>query len=215
MRLRNKPGAKEQILSYPQYVIPNPDQYKGNWSKIFGNQSPIHIEVGTGKGQFITRMALENPMINYIGIELYDNAIVAALDHVIMVDLPNVKLLNVDANHLTEYFADSDVERVYLNFSDPWPKNRHEKRRLTNKTFLKVYEEILIPGGEIHFKTDNQSLFEYSLISFSEYDLILKYINLDLHHSDFEGNIMTEYEEKFSKKGNRIYRTEVKYKNGK
>lgn len=213
MRLRNKPGAKDQIAKYPQYIIPNPEQYKGNWETIFGNNNPIHIEVGTGKGQFVTEMAKANPNINYIGIELFDSVIVCALDKVIDANLPNVKLLNVDAKNLTEYFAKGDVGRVYLNFSDPWPKKRHEKRRLTYKFFLKLYEDILIPEGEIHFKTDNQGLFEYSLMSFSEYGLQLTFVSLDLHKSDFEGNIMTEYEEKFSQKGNRIYRSEVKYLN--
>ncbi|MDP4161750.1 MAG: tRNA (guanosine(46)-N7)-methyltransferase TrmB, partial [Bacillota bacterium] len=135
-----------------------------------------------------------------------------ALDRLIEAELPNLKLLNVDANELLNYFAKNDVDRVYLNFSDPWPKTRHEKRRLTFKTFLRSYEEILIDQGEIHFKTDNQGLFEYSLRSFSEYGLVLKYISLDLHNSEFEGNFMTEYEEKFSNKGNRIYRCEVQYR---
>lgn len=213
MRLRNKPGAKERILNYPQYVIPNPEEYRGNWSEMFKNDNPLHIEVGTGKGQFIVGMAKANPHINYIGIELFDSVIVSALDKLIEEDLPNVKLLNVDARNLTQYFAKGDVERIYLNFSDPWPKKRHAKRRLTYKSFLKIYEDILIPGGEIHFKTDNQGLFEYSLMSFSEYGLLLKYVSLDLHKSGFEGNIMTEYEEKFSQKGNRIYRSEVKFQN--
>jgi tRNA (guanine-N7-)-methyltransferase len=213
MRLRNKPWAKDRIAQFPHIVIPNPQDYKGRWNEIFGNDNPIHIEVGTGKGKFITEMAKSNPSINYIGIELYDSVIVSALDRIIETNIPNVKLLNQNAKDLTEFFAKGDVERVYLNFSDPWPKKRHAKRRLTHRTFLKIYEEILINGGEIHFKTDNQGFFEYSLISFSEYGLLLKFISLDLHNSDFQGNIMTEYEEKFSQKGNRIYRCEVKYRN--
>lgn len=212
MRLRNKPWAREMLQSYPQYVIPSPQEYKGNWGEAFEKAQPLHIEVGTGKGRFITEMAKANPHINYMGIELFESVIVSALDRLIEADLPNLKLLNVNAQDLREYFNKGDVSRVYLNFSDPWPKKRHEKRRLTYKSFLEIYEDILIDQGEIHFKTDNQGLFEYSLTSFSAYGLLLKYVSLDLHNSDFEGNIMTEYEEKFSEKGNRIFRCEVQYR---
>ncbi|MCL6586196.1 MAG: tRNA (guanosine(46)-N7)-methyltransferase TrmB [Anoxybacillus sp.] len=211
MRLRNKPWAKDKIAAYPQYIIPNPEQHKGKWQELFGNQQPIHIEIGTGKGQFITGMAKANPHINYIGIELYESVIVSALDKLIEHDLPNLKLLNINANQLANVFAAGEVTRVYLNFSDPWPKKRHEKRRLTYRSFLALYEQILVDEGEIHFKTDNQGLFEYSLVSFSQYGLILTFVSLDLHRSDFAGNIMTEYEEKFAAKGNRIYRCEAKY----
>jgi tRNA (guanine-N7-)-methyltransferase len=213
MRLRHKPWAKEKIEQHPQYVVANPENFKGKWHEAFGNDQPLHIEVGTGKGQFITGMAKANPGINYIGIELFDSVIVAALDRLIEADLPNLKLLNVNASDLDKYFTKNDVDRVYLNFSDPWPKSRHEKRRLTYKDFLKLYEDILVDGGEIHFKTDNQGLFEYSLMSFSAYGLLLKYVSLDFHKSGYEGNIMTEYEQKFSEQGNRIYRCEVKYQN--
>jgi tRNA (guanine-N7-)-methyltransferase len=215
MRLRNKPWAKDKIEQYPQYAVSNPEQYRGKWQEVFGNSQPIHIEVGTGKGQFITEMAKAHPDINYFGIELYDSVIVSALDRLIEADVPNLKLLNVNAADLGKYFAKNDIDRVYLNFSDPWPKTRHEKRRLTYKDFLMLYEDIMVDGGEIHFKTDNQGLFEYSLMSFSQYGLLFKFISLDLHKSDFEGNIMTEYEQKFSEKGNRIYRCEVKYQNEK
>ncbi|MCM3569643.1 tRNA (guanosine(46)-N7)-methyltransferase TrmB [Neobacillus mesonae] len=211
MRLRNKPWAKERIAEYPQYVVPNPEEYKGKWNEAFERQQPLHIEVGTGKGRFITEMAKAHPDINYIGIELFDSVIIKALDRLIEADLPNLKLLNVNANDLAKFFAKNDVDRVYLNFSDPWPKTRHEKRRLTYKDFLRLYEAIMVDGGEIHFKTDNQGLFEYSLMSFSAYGMLLKFISLDLHNSDSEGNIMTEYEQKFSEKGNRIYRCEVKF----
>ncbi|MCQ6278407.1 tRNA (guanosine(46)-N7)-methyltransferase TrmB [Bacillus sp. EB600] len=212
MRLRHKPWAKERIDQYPQYVVADPEMYKGNWQEPFAIQQPLHIEIGSGKGRFITEMAKANPDINYIGIEVYQSVIVAALDRLIEADLPNVKLLNVNANDLGKFFAKNDVDRIYLNFSDPWPKTRHEKRRLTYKNYLNLYGSILRDAGEIHFKTDNQGLFEYSLMSFSQYGLLLKYISLDLHQSDFEGNIMTEYEQKFSEQGNRIYRCEVKYK---
>lgn len=212
MRLRNKPWAKEKIASYPQYIIPQSEQYKGRWHELFANDNPIHIEIGTGKGRFITEMAKMHPHINYIGIELYESVIVCALDKLIENDLPNLRLLNVNAKELTNIFAKGEVERIYLNFSDPWPKKRHEKRRLTYRSFLELYENILVDEGEIHFKTDNRGLFEYSLVSFSQYGLVLQYVSLDLHRSDVEGNVMTEYEQKFSEKGNPIYRCEVKYR---
>jgi tRNA (guanine-N7-)-methyltransferase len=213
MRLRNKPWAGEFIAEHSDYAISNPENYKGRWHEVFGNHNPIHIEVGTGKGQFLAGMSQQNPDINYIGIELFDSVIVAAIQKAVDMQLSNFKLLNVNAENLTEYFDQGEIDRVYLNFSDPWPKTRHTKRRLTYKSFLQMYENVLVKGGEIHFKTDNQGLFEYSLISFSEYGLLLKYISLDLHKSDFEGNVMTEYEEKFSEKGQRIYRVEAKYMN--
>ena len=215
MRLRHKPWAKDKLDQHPQFVVANPEMHKGNWHNVFEKNQPLHIEVGTGKGQFITGMAKANPDINYIGIELHVSVIVAALDRLIEADLPNLKLLNVNAADLGKYFEKNDVDRVYLNFSDPWPKSRHEKRRLTYKDFLKLYEDILVDGGEIHFKTDNQGLFEYSLTSFSAYGLLLKYVSLDFHNSGYEGNIMTEYEQKFSEMGQRIYRSEVKYQNEK
>lgn len=211
MRLRNKPWAEEKLTEYPHYVIQRPQSHKGNWQEVFGNDNPIYIEVGTGKGRFITDMAKAHPDVNFIGIELAKSVIVSALDRLIEAELPNVQLMNVNANDLREFFAKGDVARVYLNFSDPWPKIRHAKRRLTYETFLKVYEDILPAKGEIHFKTDNQGLFESSLMSISRYGMLLTYVSLDLHNSDFEGNIMTEYEEKFSQKGNRIYRLEARF----
>lgn len=209
MRLRNKPGALEKIQEHPQYITQNPELYKGKWQEKFAAVQPIHIEIGTGKGRFITEMAKAHPEINYIGIELQTSVIVTALDKLIAEDLPNLQLLHVDGRDLTDYFAEGEVDQIYLNFSDPWPKKRHEKRRLTYKDFLQCYEQILKEDGEIHFKTDNQGLFEYSLVSFSHYGMCLKQVWLDLHQSDFEGNIMTEYEEKFSSRGNRIYRVEA------
>jgi tRNA (guanine-N7-)-methyltransferase len=211
MRLRNKPWAKEKIEQYPQYVVSSPEKNKGKWGMVFEKDQPLHIEIGTGKGRFVTDMARANPTINYLGLELQESVIISALERLIEADLPNVKLLHVNAVNITQYFSKGDVSRVYLNFSDPWPKTRHEKRRLTYKSFLQLYEDILPNQGEIHFKTDNQGLFEYSLMSFSGYGLLLKFISLNLHQSDFEGNIMTEYEEKFSEKGNRIYRCEVQF----
>lgn len=213
MRLRNKPWAEEKLKKYPQFVVPDPEKWRGHWQALFGNGNPLHIEIGTGKGRFISEMAEQHPEINFLGIEKQPSVIVSALDKLIEKNSPNVKLLNADGARLREFFAKGDVGRIYLNFSDPWPKNRHEKRRLTYRTFLQLYEDILVDGGEIHLKTDNQGLFEYSLQSFSEYGLLLKNISLDLHRSDFSGNVMTEYEEKFSAQGQRIYRCEAKYRN--
>ena len=167
MRVRNRPGAAEMLAAHPNFVISDPTLWKGKWNELFGNDHPIHIEIGMGKGQFITGMAKAHPEINYIGVEMQVSVVSIALDKLIEQPLPNLKLLHVDGSALTEYFADSEVDQIYLNFSDPWPKKRHEKRRLTYKTFLAVDEQILRPNGEIHFKTDNQGLFEYSLASFS------------------------------------------------
>lgn len=211
MRMRKRKGAEELLENNPHYVILNPEQAKGNWKTVFGNDNPIHIEVGSGKGRFVTGMAAQNPHINYIGIDIQRSVLSHALDKVLAAGLTNVKLLLVDGSSLTAYFADGEVDLMYLNFSDPWPKTRHEKRRLTYKTFLDTFKQILRPAGEIHFKTDNRGLFEYSLASFSQYGMTLKQVWLDLHASDYEGNIMTEYEEKFSQKGQVIYRVEAKF----
>lgn len=211
MRMRKRKGAEDLLANHPQYVITKPEEAKGHWHEVFGNDHPIHIEVGSGKGRFITGMAAQNPHINYIGIDIQLSVLSYALDKVLEADLPNVKLLLVDGSSLTNYFADGEVDLMYLNFSDPWPKKRHEKRRLTYKSFLDTYKQILPENGEIHFKTDNRGLFEYSLASFSQYGMLLKQVWLDLHASDYEGNIMTEYEEKFSNKGQVIYRVEAQF----
>ncbi|MFC0562021.1 tRNA (guanosine(46)-N7)-methyltransferase TrmB [Halalkalibacter alkalisediminis] len=211
MRLRNIPGAKDEMNQNPNIVISNPSQHKGNWSKLFNNDHPIHVEVGTGKGQFLIGMSMLNPEINYIGIEKYESVLLRALERSKESEQENVKFLNEDVGNLLDFFAPGEIDRVFINFTDPWPKNRHEKRRLTYKGFLKLYEEILNPEGEIHFKTDNQGLFEYSLESFSRYGMSLHNVSLDLHKSGIEGNVMTEYEERFSRKGMRIYRCETKF----
>ncbi|MFN3367799.1 MAG: tRNA (guanosine(46)-N7)-methyltransferase TrmB, partial [Exiguobacterium mexicanum] len=179
----------------------------------FGNSNPLHIEAGSGKGRFITGMAMANPDINYIGIELFDSVIVTALQTVLKQEegIPNLRLLRVNAQEMESFFEKNEVDRLYLNFSDPWPKTRHAKRRLTHESFLKLYETVLPKNGEIHFKTDNRGLFEYSLTSISEYGMLLKDVSLDLHANEPEWNIMTEYEEKFMKKGQPIYRMEAQY----
>lgn len=213
MRLKYKPWAAEYIAQHPDVILPNPEDYKGKWQEVFGNNNPVHIEVGTGKGQFVLGMAQQNPDINYIGIELFDSVIVCALEKIEAANKPaNLRLLKVNGEDLEKFFAKNDVDRVYLNFSDPWPKVRHAKRRLTHENFLKLYENVLVDNGEVHFKTDNRGLFEYSLMSMNAYGMALNYVSLDLHVNMPEDNVMTEYEEKFSKKGQPIYRLECQFK---
>lgn len=212
MRVRNKPWAADKLAEHTNYVVTNPEALKGKWNDHFEKNQPIHIEVGSGKGQFIVGMAKQNPDINYIGIERQTSVAVMALDKILESELPNVKLLNTDGGLISDYFEAGEVDRVYLNFSDPWPKYKHEKRRLTYRSFLENYQTILKANGEVHFKTDNQGLFEYSLCSFSQYGMILNQVWLDLHASDYEGNVRTEYEEKFAAKGQPIYRVEAQFK---
>lgn len=211
MRMRNKPWAQQYLEANPQIVILDGKQHQGRWQQLFDNKQPIHIEIGTGKGRFITEMAKANPHINYIGLELQKNVIVSVLEKALTDNITNLKLINDNASSLTEMFAENEIDRLYLNFSDPWPKTKHAKRRLTHPNFLTLYKTILSPLGEIHFKTDNQGLFEYSLHSLSTYGMALKNISLDLHNANMEDNIMTEYEQKFSAKGFRINRLEATF----
>lgn len=211
MRMRKRPGAADLLASHPELVVDEPEKWQGRWAERFGNNHPIHIEIGSGKGQFVVGMAKAHPEINYIGIDMQLSVLSLALEKALAEELPNLQLLHVNGEALTQYFGESEVDQIYLNFSDPWPKTRHAKRRLTYKTFLAVDEEILKPNGEIHFKTDNQGLFEYSLSSFSKYGMRIEQVWLDLHNSKFEDNIMTEYEEKFSSRGQRIYRVEARF----
>ncbi|MBU5593709.1 tRNA (guanosine(46)-N7)-methyltransferase TrmB [Amphibacillus sp. MSJ-3] len=206
MRARYKPWADEYLKEQTSYVELNPTENKGKWHSTFKQEQPIHLEIGTGKGQFIAGMAKQNPGVNFIGIEVAKSIIVTAVQKVVDLEPNNVKLINDDAKDLTKMFAKNELDRIYLNFSDPWPKNRHEKRRLTHRTFLEQYQEILKPAGEIILKTDNKGLFEYSLVSFSKFGLILDEVCLDLHELNDPTNVMTEYEEKFSAKGQSIYR---------
>ena len=213
MRLRKVKGAAETIAAHPEIVIPDAQALKGKWQSVFEKEQPLYIEVGMGKGQFIIGMAQKNPHLNFIGIEKFDSVMVRALEKVLEAgELPNLKLLKIDAQELTDIFAENDVEGVYLNFSDPWPKPRHAKRRLTHENFLKLYEHITIPNGYVCFKTDNRLLFEYSLVSVTEYGMALRDVALDLHQrEDLEWNVMTEYEQKFSAKGQPIYRLEAQF----
>lgn len=212
MRVRKRHGAEALLSARSDLVIEDPADVKGHWADVFGNTNPIHIELGSGKGRFITGMAKANPAINYVAIDMQVSVLSYALDKVVEEDLKNVRLLLIDGAKLTEYFAPNEIERLYLNFSDPWPKSRHEKRRLTHKTFLETYKILLPIQGEIHFKTDNRGLFEYSLRSMTDYGMRLLAVSLDLHADNPEGNIMTEYEDKFSSRGQVIYRLEAQFK---
>lgn len=208
MRIRNIKNAKEKI-SNNDCVILNPTEYKGSWHKLFGNDNPIMIEIGMGKGRFIKDMALKYPDINFIGIDRFDSIVLRAYEKVMAENIPNLRLSLFDADILLDCFSQGEIKRIYLNFSDPWPKNGHAKRRLTHPNYLKRYQEIC--GEEIHFKTDNRGLFEFSLESMCNYGMILKNISLDLHKSNYEDNIETEYEEKFKELGP-IYRLEAQFR---
>lgn len=211
MRIRNKPWADDFLNENNHIVVQDPFSKEGEWKEEFNNEQPIHLEIGSGKGQFIAGMGKQHSDINFIGIERVKSVIVGALKKVLHAEVSNVRLLNENAEDLRDLFATNEIDQIYLNFSDPWPKSRHEKRRLTFHTFLEQYEDILKPGGEIVMKTDNRQLFEYSLVSFSQYGCTLEEVTLDLHHLQDPLNVETEYEEKFSSKGQPIYRCRVKF----
>ena len=205
MRLKNVPGARETIDA-SAFTIPEPEVWKGRWQEVFGRQAPLHIEIGMGKGQFLTALAAEHPDINYIGIEKFSSVLVRAVQKQNELELPNLRLIRMDADSITDVFAPGEVDRIYLNFSNPWPKERHAKRRLTSVEFLRRYENILAKNGHVEFKTDNQPLFEFSLEAAEEAGWKLLAVTRDLHHDTAlnKGNIMTEYEERFSAQGNPI-----------
>jgi len=211
MRLRYVKGAKELIASKPELILDNINNDFIDLGKLFSNDFPIHIEIGMGKGKFVYTKALLNPKINYIGIERFDSVIVRALEKVIEEPLSNLMLLRTDASDLREIFSNKSIERIYLNFSDPWPKDRHAKRRLTHKNFLNIYKDLLKEDCEVHFKTDNKDLFQFSYEELTNYPMNITYMELDLHNSDFKGNVMTEFEEKFSRLGNKIYKLTAKF----
>ena len=205
MRLRNIPGAGEVIDNSP-YCIKEPVELKGKWHDFLGNNNPIHIEVGMGKGRFLMDLARLHPEINYIGIERYTSVLLRAVQKMQEDELPNVHFLCIDAATLPDIFDRNEVDRIYLNFSDPWPKDRHAKRRLTSKEFFKRYDNILKKDGVVEFKTDNNDLFDFSLEQIPEAGWNIVEYTRDLHNNEKmnEGNIMTEYEERFSKMGNNI-----------
>ena len=201
MRLKNVRGANEIIIK-GKYYVDNPFMYKGNWKKVFANDNPIYIEIGMGKGNFIIENAKRYPDINFIGIEKYDSVIVRAIQKSDLLDINNLKIIRMDANRLNEIF-EKEVDLIYLNFSDPWPKDRHQKRRLTSPIFLDIYDMIFRSDKQIVMKTDNINLFNYSLdtLSIHGYEITDKTNNLNSLSDD---NIMTEYEERFNKQGIKI-----------
>ena len=206
MRLRNNKNAKG-ILEESKYVVKNPEGKKGKWNKEFGNNNPIEIEIGCGKGNFIIENALTYPDKNFIGIEMYDTVLMYAVNKIDK-DIPNLKFIRMDARLIEDVF-DKEIDLIYLNFSDPWPKTRNAKRRLTHERFLERYENIFKKEKKIYMKTDNVNLFEFSIESLSCFGYKLKNVSLDLVNSNFEGNIMTEYEKKFTEKGIKINRLEA------
>lgn len=210
MRMRNKPWAME-FLNENSNIVDTDGSYSGRIGDFFSESRPLHIEVGTGMGTFITELAARNPHINYVGVELDKNVMIRVVEKIMEAELDNVRLLLLDAREMDTYFRKDEVERIYLNFSDPWPKNRHEKRRLTHETFLSKYRSILAEEGFIQFKTDNRGLFEYSLGSLNNFGMVFHEVKLDLHADEPEDNIRTEYEDKFSAKGNKIYRLKASF----
>ncbi|KRE75623.1 tRNA (guanosine(46)-N7)-methyltransferase TrmB [Paenibacillus sp. Soil750] len=224
MRLRGRKGIREDIERQKELVVLNAKDYKGKWSELFGNNNPIHAELGMGKGRFISEMSKKYPNINFIGVDMYDELIrkasekakvaheitVEKEEDAVVLSIPNLRLMLFNIEHIEEAFAEGELERVYLNFSDPWPKKKHARRRLTHPGFVAKYQQILNDKGEIHLKTDSQSLFEFSLNSFADMGLRMRNISLNLHvdgiHPD---HVMTEYETKFAGQGMNIHRLEV------
>ena len=207
MRLRNVKGAKEIIDNSP-YIIKNPNDYKGNYQKIFENNNPIHIEIGMGKGDFIIENAKKYPNINFIGIEKFDSVIVRAVQKLENEEIPNLKLIKIDANEIDDVF-DKEISVIYLNFSDPWPKAKHAKRRLSSEIFLNKYDSVFVDKKRIIMKTDNRKLFEYSIKSFTDYGYKIEDISLNLYEDDIKNNIPTEYETRFHNRGCLIYKVDV------
>lgn len=210
MRMRKKKNCGARMERCSQIWIKEPENYKGKWHELFGNNNPIHIEIGCGKGSFIRGMAQMYPDVNFVAVEKVEDVIVMAMEKAVEAELTNVLFTDMDAERIEDFFEYGEAERIYLNFSDPWKKNKQAKRRLTHKNFLDRYKKILEPGKEIWFKTDNKPLFEFSLNSFCEEDFKLSNITLDLHNSGFEGNVMTEYETRFVELGQPIYRLQAK-----
>ncbi len=205
MRLRNITGSREMIRE-SGFVVHEPEEKRGRWKEAFGSDAPLHVEIGMGKGRFLMDMARLHPEISYIGIEKYSSVLLRAIQKMQEDPLPNVKFIRMDAEEIEAVFGEGEVDRIYLNFSDPWPKDRHAKRRLESRQFLKRYDRILKKGGQIEFKTDNRELFAFALEELPEAGWRAKAVTWDLHGDPAmnEGNVMTEYEERFSSLGNPI-----------
>lgn len=212
MRMRKKKHRSERLERCDALMVEDISRFYGDIKGIFESEKPLYIEIGCGKGGFINSMAEQNPDINFLAIEKNQDVLVLAMEKALNSGVKNLKFVSGDAQMLGDMNTKSKADRIYINFCDPWQKTRHKKRRLTHERFLKIYQEILKEHGEIHFKTDNQKLFEFSLNSFSDYGMRLKNITLDLHASDFKGNVLTEYEKLFSEKGQPIYRCEAVFR---
>ena len=209
MRRRKVKGADEKLLSYKEYVVrDNIESLKGNWNQLFKNDNPIHAEFGTGRGKFLTTLAKQNPDINYIAFEIKEEVLLKAVEKADRDNLKNIVFVWADVSKALDYFDSNELSRVYINFCDPWPKAKHAKRRLTYHTFLDRYARLLKDNGEVHFKTDNEDLFIFSLEEFKNCGWELKNVTYDLHSTDLP-NVKTEYEEKFSAKGQPIFRVEA------
>ena len=214
MRLRHIKGAEEEIAESP-YVVQEPKELKGKWHEFFGNNNPIRIEVGMGKGKFIMELAEKNPDVNYVGIERYSSVLLRGLQKRAEMEINNIYFMRIDALELEEVFAEGEVDRIYLNFSDPWPKSRHARRRLTSKEFFALYDQVLVQDGQVEFKTDNRGLFDFSVEELENSKTWeMTACTYDLHNDAVmnEGNIMTEYEEKFSSMNNPINKLIAKRK---
>ena len=207
MRLRNIPGSRD-VIAESEFVVHEFKEAKGKWNEVFENDNPIRIEVGMGKGRFIYDLAKMNPNINYVGIEKFSSVLLRAIQKQEEEPLPNLKFIRMEAEEIADVFAENEVDLIYLNFSDPWPKDRHAKRRLTSRQFLGRYNSFLKKDGVIEFKTDNRDLFMFSLDEVKEAGWEIKAVSYNLHDDPVmnEGNVMTEYEERFSSMGNPIYK---------
>ena len=212
MRVKHKKWAVPLMEAHPEMMTMDPASFKGRWQERFAKPQPLQVEVGMGKGQFIIGMAKAHPEINFIGLEIESTVAAIALKNALPEQLPNLALVRGDGAGLDTYFEDGSIDRLYLNFSDPWPKTRHEKRRLTYKTFLANYQQVVKPGGGLEFKTDNQGLFEYSLTSLNNFGMIFDGVWLNLHESpENEGNVETEYEQRFASLGQPIYKLKAHF----
>lgn len=203
MRLRKKPHTLEKLESFSEFVTTEKidSSRAGQWRKLFDNENPLHVELGTGKGDFITQMAEQNPQINFVGLEMEAEVVLKAARKIDEKNLPNVKIIVFNVNNVAEIFAENEIDRLYINFCDPWPKKKHAKRRLTYITFLQMYKKILKPSGEIHFKTDNRALFDFSLEQFELANFKIRDVSYDLHANEPPENVRTEYENRFSAAG--------------
>ena len=210
MRLKNVPGSQEAIAASP-WAVTEPEALRGRWRSLFGSDGPLVAEIGMGKGRFLLETAARSPQTLFLGLEKYSSVLLRAVQKQEQAQLPNLMLVRADAQFLEDMFAPDELDRIYLNFSDPWPKDRHADRRLTSVRFLRRYEHVLAPDGTVAFKTDNEALFDFSLASADEAGWELLEMTRDLHHSEqAAGNVMTEYEEKFSAAGQPIFRMVIR-----